>query len=67
MENELIEVRTHPDGIDVFVEERLWVYRIPIIKSVDHRNWWDNHLKDKRWYTPEVRNDVLKAMDSFLT
>jgi hypothetical protein len=34
------------------------------IDGMDAKAWWDRHLSEKNWYTPEIREQMLKLMEN---
>lgn len=56
-------------GIDFFFENSYgdrWFYQIHSLYTNEDKTWWDEHLKSKIWYTEEIREQTLKAMDNYL-
>lgn len=64
-----IEIELKKDAIELFFIRdygRQWFYEIPAPRTKDGVEWWNKHLKEKMWYTPEIKEKILKAMNDFL-
>jgi hypothetical protein len=64
-----IKLEVNKSGIDFYFIRKngeQWFYQIHSLHTKKDAEWWDNHLKNKMWYVPELRERVLKAMDNFL-
>jgi len=72
MKYDPIEIVREENNIEFyFMPGKRWFYEIHSLTKngkydLGRSDWWDEHLKEKMWYTPELREKVLALMEEIV-
>jgi len=69
MKYDPIELEVDENGIDFYFVRpngKRWFYQIHSLENEKDIEFWDKHMQEKMWYTPEIRKETIEKMQNLM-